>query len=79
MRAGYRASGIDALLISELFNRCVQRGIYKGEFSWILEDNLAMRRPLENMGGVHYKTYRVYDRALPAGAGAGMATAGAAP
>jgi GNAT superfamily N-acetyltransferase len=69
VRAGYRASGIDALLITELFNRCVARGIYKGEFSWILEDNLAMRRPLENLGATVYKTYRVYDRPL-AGAGA---------
>ncbi len=69
VRAGYRASGIDALLISELFGRCVAMGIYKGEFSWILEDNIAMRRPLENIGARVYKTYRVYDRPL-VGAGA---------
>ena len=79
IRPGYRASGVDALLYYELWDRGHKRGYPQGEFSWVLEDNLAMRRPLENMGGVHYKTYRVYDRALPAGAGAGMATAGAAP
>ena len=69
VRAGYRASGLDALLISELFNRCVAMGINQGEFSWILEENIAMRRPLENIGARVYKTYRVYDRPL-AGAGA---------
>ncbi len=69
VRSGYRASGIDALLISELFGRCVAMGIFKGEFSWILEDNIAMRRPLENIGARVYKTYRVYDRPL-VGAGA---------
>ena len=69
VRAGYRASGIDALLIAELYNRCVARGIPKGEFSWILEENLGMRRPLENLGATVYKTYRVYDRPI-AGAGA---------
>jgi len=64
VRAGYRASGVDALLIADLFGRCVARGIRSGEFSWILEENIAMRRSLENMGATVYKTYRVYDRPL---------------
>jgi GNAT superfamily N-acetyltransferase len=68
VKAGYRASGIDALLIHELYTRGHRRGYVQGEFSWILEDNLAMRRPLENIGGTVYKTYRVYDRPLAAGA-----------
>ena len=71
IKSGYRASGVDALLYHELHARGHRRGYPKGEFSWILEDNLAMRRPLENMGGVQYKTYRIYDRPLaPAPAGA---------
>lgn len=70
VKEGYRASGVDALLYHELFHRGHRRGYTRGEFSWILEDNLAMRRPLENMGAVVYKTYRVYDRPL-AGAGGG--------
>ena len=56
-----------------------RRGYTVGEFSWVLEDNLAMRRPLENMGGVQYKTYRVYDRALAGATGVtGVTSAGAA-
>jgi hypothetical protein len=31
---------------------------------WILEDNLAMRRIIESLGAVAYKTYRVYEKTL---------------
>ena len=69
IKEGYRTSGVDALLYYELFERGRKRGYLGGEFSWILEDNLAMRRPLEHMGAVPYKTYRIYDRPVPASSG----------
>jgi hypothetical protein len=62
VKEGYRTSGVDALLYFELFERGAAKGYTHGEFSWILEDNLAMRRPLENMGAVPDKIYRVYER-----------------
>ena len=34
------------------------------EFSWILEDNMPMRRISEITGGARYKTYRIYEKAL---------------
>jgi GNAT superfamily N-acetyltransferase len=34
------------------------------ELSWILEDNLPMRRILERLGAHAYKTYRVYGKVL---------------
>jgi hypothetical protein len=34
------------------------------ELSWILEDNLPMRRILERLGARAYKTYRVYGKVL---------------
>ncbi|MEQ8355227.1 MAG: dATP pyrophosphohydrolase [Kiloniellaceae bacterium] len=40
------------------------KGAETGELSWILEDNLSMRRMIEEFGGVAYKTYRVYHREL---------------
>lgn len=61
---GYRGKGIDALLYLETFRRGGARGYHRGEFSWILEDNEAMRRPLEKFGARVYKRYRLYDRAL---------------
>jgi GNAT superfamily N-acetyltransferase len=66
IKEGYRGLGIDALLIYEMFVRGHRRGYTKGEFSWILEDNYAMRRPLESTGAIAYKTYRVYERLVPA-------------
>jgi hypothetical protein len=41
-------------------------GVESGELSWILEDNVAMRRMIEQLGGVAYKTYRIYERGLAA-------------
>jgi hypothetical protein len=34
--------------------------------SWILEDNMMMRVPLEKFGARIYRTYRLYD--IPVGA-----------
>ena len=42
----------------------LSRGAQHGELSWILEDNLPMRRIIESLGGKPYKTYRVYQKAL---------------
>lgn len=39
-------------------------GYNKFEISWVLEDNKAMCHIAENVGGTHYKTYRVYEKAL---------------
>jgi hypothetical protein len=36
------------------------------ELSWILEDNLPMRRILERLGARTYKTYRIYGKKLAA-------------
>jgi hypothetical protein len=40
------------------------RGITRGELSWILEDNHAMRSIIEASGAKAYKTYRVYEKVL---------------
>ena len=39
-------------------------GYNRYEISWVLEDNKAMRHIAENVGGTHYKTYRIYEKAL---------------
>jgi ribosomal protein S18 acetylase RimI-like enzyme len=59
-----RGLGIDNLLIMALFRHGRASGIMGGEFSWILEDNVAMRKPLERIGSEIYKRYRIYDRPL---------------
>ncbi len=42
----------------------MSRGAASGELSWILEDNMPMRRIIERLSGKAYKTYRVYEKAL---------------
>jgi hypothetical protein len=39
-------------------------GYNRFEISWVLEANKAMTHIAENVGGTHYKTYRVYEKAL---------------
>jgi GNAT superfamily N-acetyltransferase len=57
----YRRSGIDALLYHDIFKLGTEKGYRAGEFGWILEDNLAMIKPIERLGARRYKTYRLYE------------------
>lgn len=60
----YRLRGVDALLFREGF-KGVKKGHYRRvEFSWILEDNVRVRRLVEMSGARHYKTFRIYEREL---------------
>lgn len=40
------------------------RGTKHAELSWILEDNMPMRRMITALGGTEYKTYRIYEKQL---------------
>jgi hypothetical protein len=62
VKAGYRNRGIEAVMLNEAFKAGVKFGFTDIESSWILEDNVMMRRLLEVFGGKVYKTYRLYDR-----------------
>lgn len=68
VRKAYHSSRLGAALALAVVERVRQAqkalGVEGGELSWILEDNLPMRRMIEQFGGVAYKTYRVYQRGL---------------
>lgn len=51
-------------VIARVRNFHVGRGTMKGEASWILEDNMPMRRMIEAFGGRPYKTYRIYEKLI---------------
>lgn len=57
----HRRSGVAELMELELLKNGPARGIVNAEFSWILEDNMMMRAPLEKLGAKVYRTYRMYD------------------
>lgn len=60
----YRKRGIDALLVHDSFAKVKQLGWTGAEVSWTLEDNDMVNRIIEVCGGVHNKTYRVFQKAL---------------
>ena len=62
IRHQYRGMGIDALFYHRTFRYAETKGQQRGECSWILEDNHAMKAAMEKMGGYVYKTYRLYDQ-----------------
>jgi GNAT superfamily N-acetyltransferase len=64
VKPGYRNRGLDAAMITHVYAAGNRAGMWRGECSWILEDNWDMRRGLERMGAVADKTYRIYDKSL---------------
>jgi GNAT superfamily N-acetyltransferase len=62
VRRKYQNLGIDAVFYYETYTRGTARGYRRGEFSWILEDNLPIRLAMEKWGARIYKTYRLYDK-----------------
>ncbi|NIQ40363.1 MAG: hypothetical protein GTN81_17530 [Proteobacteria bacterium] len=61
VKYGYQKRGIEGLLYLESFQRGLKKGFQQSELSWILEDNMLMRRGIEMLGGRIYKTYRLYE------------------
>ena len=62
IRKQYRNLGLDALFYHRTFRYAETKGMQRGECSWVLEDNTAMRQAMEKLGGYVYKTYRVYEQ-----------------
>ena len=64
----YRGSALSAGLalgvIEQVRRAHCRRGTREAELSWVLEDNLAVRRLIEMLGGVACKTYRIYGKEL---------------
>ncbi|MBT3235690.1 MAG: GNAT family N-acetyltransferase [Bdellovibrionales bacterium] len=60
----YRATGLAPLLYQRAHQAVVKKGYKEVEMSWILEENLAMIKPLEMMGATPYKRYRLYEKRI---------------
>jgi hypothetical protein len=61
---GVLGSFLPFLLIDTVRKEAIKMGFTHIEMSWILEDNMPMRRMNESLGGVAYKTYRIYGKSL---------------
>lgn len=64
MKEKYRSKGLESALLIEGLRVGREAGVTESEASWILEDNVAMCRVLEAIGGKAYKRYRIYERAV---------------
>ncbi len=61
VRPEYRATPTAASLYAQLIREARRLKYAGAECSWILEDNILMRRAIEGLGGVVTKTYRIYE------------------
>jgi len=64
MLEAYRGRGADAIFYLETAQEALRRGYKRLEGSWILETNTMMNQIIERLGGVRYKTYRIYEKRL---------------
>jgi GNAT superfamily N-acetyltransferase len=60
----FRKLGIDAVLYLEVLEYALQHGYKTCEPSLLLEDNDLILRASSFMGGVRYKTWRIYEKPL---------------
>ncbi len=60
----YRGRGLDAFLITNHIEMSVPTGYSDAELSWVLEDNIAMIKPLREMNAAETIRLRLYEQAL---------------
>lgn len=63
VKEGWRGRGLESVMLVEGLNTGFRLGVQWSEASWVLEENVKMRRVIELFGARVYKTYRLYDRA----------------
>lgn len=60
----FRRRGLSELLIMRAAEAAANKGCTWAELGWTLEDNLAINHAIEEVGGVRYKTFRIYEKPL---------------
>ena len=62
---GYRKAGIEMYFYSTLIDNVAKnKNINEVEASWILEDNLLMRKAIEEINGKVYRRYRIFEKQI---------------
>lgn len=57
-------AGLAYLLCDEIYRGAKEAGFKWAEFSWTLEDNGLINSLIKKVGAEHYKTYRIFEKAL---------------
>jgi hypothetical protein len=63
-QGGAKGAALAYTVIEKVHENVQRAGFAGAELSWVLEDNLPARKVIEAAGGVPYKTYRIYEKAL---------------
>jgi GNAT superfamily N-acetyltransferase len=58
----FQQRGIDTLFYYYAYKNGLPKGLFRGEFSWVLENNTMMIRVAEMLDAQVYKTYRIYEK-----------------
>jgi len=62
---GYRKIGVEMAFYTAIIDEVVKKKrIKEVEASWVLEDNLLMNKAIQDIGGVPYKRYRIYEKKI---------------
>ncbi len=64
IKPAWRARGVDALFVYELYTHGIELGCKLAEFSWIAEDNYPLRNMLAKWGAQASMTHRIYRKEL---------------
>ena len=65
VRKEFRGRGLEALLIHRIIEASIKKNMGRGEMSWVLEDNISMRRILEkDLNAYQYRTYRIFQKII---------------
>lgn len=60
----YRSRSVLPVFMHEAARRALAYGSPGAEASWVLEDNVAMRQPIEAFGGRVYRRWRLFERPI---------------
>jgi len=64
VRKEFHKAGIGTLFYQKVIEEGLKRNYTAAECSWVLETNDLMNRPIQQMGGKRYKTYRLYEKPI---------------
>jgi len=64
VRPGFRKMGVDAVLYLRVLEQAIRNNYRMCEASMLLEENDLVLRAARFMGGVKYKTWRIYEKPL---------------
>lgn len=64
IKAEFRSGSVLPVFMHEAQRRAIAYGSPGAEASWVLEENQAMRQPIEAYGGRIYRRWRIFERQL---------------